>query len=99
MRDSGFKGLRFKSTRTSKVVTRTTFSPTTRWQHQKSYQFHLLLHSPDGSTRATQLSQFKVCDTFHSTNAARACAQTIGQQSVRMHAAHGSTIIASLMFS
>ncbi|GBM40693.1 hypothetical protein AVEN_159667-1 [Araneus ventricosus] len=48
----------------------TTFSPTTRWQHHKFHQFHLLLHSADGSTTtptATQLSQFKVCDTFHST--------------------------------
>ncbi|GBO17305.1 hypothetical protein AVEN_111800-1 [Araneus ventricosus] len=38
----------------------TTFSPTTRWHHQKPHQLHLLLHSPDGSPTATQFSQFKV---------------------------------------
>ncbi|GBM55501.1 hypothetical protein AVEN_264871-1 [Araneus ventricosus] len=55
-----------------------------------SHQFHLLLRSPDGSTttpKATQLSQFKVYDTFHSAKSvmhfiaqksACACAQTIG---------------------
>ncbi|GBN99525.1 hypothetical protein AVEN_46564-1 [Araneus ventricosus] len=58
----------------------TTFSPATRWQHQKSHHFYILPHSPDRSTTtptATQLSQFKVYDTFHSTKSARACAQTI----------------------
>ncbi|GBO19989.1 hypothetical protein AVEN_251511-1 [Araneus ventricosus] len=68
------KGPRFYPA--AKVVTRgrrtrnNNFSPTNRWQHQKSGHFHLLLHSPDGSSTtptATQLSQFKACDTFHST--------------------------------
>ncbi|GBN52474.1 hypothetical protein AVEN_28062-1 [Araneus ventricosus] len=78
------KGPRFYPA--AKVVTRadkehaTTFSPTNRWQHQISGQFHLLLHSPDGST--TQLLQQRIspnskpmthfiaqkaCDTFYST--------------------------------
>ncbi|GBN79312.1 hypothetical protein AVEN_274265-1 [Araneus ventricosus] len=46
------------------------FQSTNRWQHQQSDQFHLLLHSPDGSTTtptAKQLSQFKVYDAFLST--------------------------------
>ncbi|GBN16617.1 hypothetical protein AVEN_93152-1 [Araneus ventricosus] len=93
IRDSGPKGPRFKSTHchsgvTDKVHATPTFSPTTRWEHQKSHQFHLLLHSPDDSTTtpiATQLSHFKDYDTFHSTydafhstKPARACALTMG---------------------
>ncbi|GBM50858.1 hypothetical protein AVEN_140958-1 [Araneus ventricosus] len=36
-----------------------TFSPTTRWQHQKSHQFHLLLHPTDGSTSTSTPSSPK----------------------------------------
>ncbi|GBO14285.1 hypothetical protein AVEN_156379-1 [Araneus ventricosus] len=62
-------------------ATTTTFSPTIRWQHHKLRQFHLLLHSTDGSTTtptAMQLSQFKVYDAFHTKKPACAYAQTIG---------------------
>ncbi|GBO30606.1 hypothetical protein AVEN_273170-1 [Araneus ventricosus] len=81
------KGPRFYPA--AKVVTRNNFQSHYRWRHQKSGQFHLLLHSPDGSTTtptATQLSQFKACDAFHnmqslwpfhSTKSARACAPPI----------------------
>ncbi|GBM05730.1 hypothetical protein AVEN_55825-1 [Araneus ventricosus] len=95
IRDSRPKGPRFYTTYCQNgdpdVIHATpTLSPSTKWQHQKSNQFLLPLHSPDGSTTtstATQLSQFKVYDTFystksmphfHSTKPARACAQTIG---------------------
>ncbi|GBN11621.1 hypothetical protein AVEN_111506-1 [Araneus ventricosus] len=36
-----------------------TFNPTTRWQHQKSHQFHLLLHPTDGSTSTSTPSSPK----------------------------------------
>ncbi|GBM46599.1 hypothetical protein AVEN_95597-1 [Araneus ventricosus] len=70
IRESGPKGPRFKSTHCHSgnpdVIHATpTFSPTTRWQHQKSHHFHLLVYSPDGSTpipTSTQFSQFKVYD-------------------------------------
>ncbi|GBM96647.1 hypothetical protein AVEN_240959-1 [Araneus ventricosus] len=84
MLDSGHKGFRFKATHFQsgdrEEHATPTFSPTNRWQFQKSRQFHLLLHSPEGSTTtptSTPVSQFKVYDTFHSTKPARACAQTI----------------------
>ncbi|GBO10111.1 hypothetical protein AVEN_165479-1 [Araneus ventricosus] len=92
MRDPKVPGTKL---RTATVVTTgrsthtLTFSPTSKWQHQKSHQFHLLLHSPDCSTTtptATQPSEFKVYDKFHSTKLVH---KHSGQQSAHMHAAHG----------
>ncbi|GBN41816.1 hypothetical protein AVEN_45711-1 [Araneus ventricosus] len=95
IRDSGPKCLRFKSTCLLKWWLQdeehatTIFSPTNRWQHHSSHQFHLLPHSTDGSTTTPTASSSpisKVCDRFHSTKSMthfiaqkpeRACAQTM----------------------
>ncbi|GBM35806.1 hypothetical protein AVEN_43501-1 [Araneus ventricosus] len=102
IRDSGPKGPRFKNYALpqwglpDEVHATPTFSSTTRRQHQKSHQFHHLLHSPDGSptTPTAELSQFRVCDTFQRTKPSRACAQTIGAAicAYALHAALGSDI-------
>ncbi|GBM34544.1 hypothetical protein AVEN_77511-1 [Araneus ventricosus] len=63
MLDSGSKGPRFQSSYCHsgdpEEHATPTFSPTTRWQHQKS---HLLLRPTDGSTSTPSCPTYKVCD-------------------------------------
>ncbi|GBO20018.1 hypothetical protein AVEN_14435-1 [Araneus ventricosus] len=75
IRNSGPKGPRFKSTHCHSGDSRTKntqqlLSVPLLDGSTKNHIIHLLLHSPDDSSTtptATQLSQFKVYDTFHST--------------------------------
>ncbi|GBM83787.1 hypothetical protein AVEN_39412-1, partial [Araneus ventricosus] len=62
IRDSEPKNARFESSYCHsgdpEEHTTPTFSPTTRWQHQKSHQFHLLLYPTDDNFY-TKLSQIQ----------------------------------------